>query len=76
MNPRKFLKQKKYLQLYRESIEKSWTTSEKIEKCRELLKNESDTLGYFALCYKAYIAHARKKDLLIGELTRRTVRPY
>ena len=65
-----------YVWLYRESIEKSWTTSEKIEKCRELLENESDVLGYFALCYKAYIAHARKKDALIGELTRRTVRPY
>ena len=65
-----------YVWLYREATKNEWTVTDKIEKCRELLENEQDKLSYFALCYKAYIAHAKKKDQLIGELTRRTVRPY
>lgn len=70
-----------FVVLYRESREKGWTVIDKIEESKRRLaeikvNGNGNFSSYFELCYEAYINHAKKYDELIGELTKRTPRPY
>ena len=64
-----------YNRFFEKSHELGWGTHEKIDACREILANPSETMSFIRECSEVYIENANKRNELIDELVRLTIYP-